>query len=132
MAKSSDTPAGRVFTHGQVLSVTTDKLLCEIGGVYEILNYMTDDNLFTHQLPRASRECAPHLKKQFPQLAAINADTVNRDNWAVWLHDQVLEHGNEFAVEKLPKYAHEFIDPMSELAEKVHPSKIITVGVKDG
>ena len=120
------------FTLGQVLSITTGKLLCEIGGVYKILNHMTGDNLFTHQLPRASRECAPHLLTQFPHLAAINAESVTADNWAAWLHDQVLEHGNEFAVKPLPKDAHEFIDPMSELAEKVHPDKIIVVEVGNG
>jgi len=36
--------------------------------VYDILNYMTDDNLFTHQLPRACRECEPWLKSQYPRL----------------------------------------------------------------
>ena len=117
------------FTLGQVLSITTGKLLCEIGGVYAILNHMTGDNLFTHQLPRAMRECAPHLLKQFPQLAAVNAEAGTAENWAVWLHDQVLEYGNEFEVSKLPEHAHEFIDPLSELAEKVHPDKIIVATV---
>ena len=115
------------FTLGQVLSITTGKLLCEIGGMYAILNHMTSDNLYTHQLPRASRECAPHLLKQFPQLTAVNAESVTTENWAAWLHDQVLEYGNEFDVAKLPEHAHEFIDPISELAEKVHPDKVIVV-----
>lgn len=115
------------FTLGEVLSITTGTLLCPIGRVYEILNHMTGDNLYTHQLPRAMRECAPYLLKQFPQLAAINVEAVTPENWALWLHNLVLEHGNEFTVTKLPEHAHEFIDPMSELAEKVHPDKIITV-----
>jgi hypothetical protein len=115
------------FTLGEVLSVTTGTLLCDIGRVYAILNHMTGDNLFTHQLPRASRECAPHLLKAFPHLAAINTEAVNGDNWATWLYDQVLEHGNEFEVQPLPEHAHEFIDPISELAERVHPDKIIVV-----
>src|SRR3990167_7087526 len=29
---------------------------------------MAGDNLFTHQLPRASDECKPYLLEQFPQL----------------------------------------------------------------
>lgn len=115
------------FTLGQVLSVTTEKLLCPVGDLYKILNHMTGDSLYTHQLPRASRECAPYLLKQFPQLAAVNAESVTTENWAVWLHDQVIEHGNEFEVAPLPEHAHEFIDPISELAEKVHPDRIITV-----
>lgn len=119
----------KTFTLGDVLSITTGKLLSprHMAGIYDILNWMTGDNLFTHQLPRAMDECAPYLLKQFPQLAAIDAEKVGRENFAQWLHDQVLEHGNEFAVAKLPEHAHEFIDPMSELAEKVHPNKIIVV-----
>lgn len=117
------------FTLGEVLSVTTGTLLCDIGRVYAILNHMTGDSLFTHQLPRASRECAPYLLKQFPQLAKVNTEAVNLNNWATWLHDQVLEYGNEFAVNPLPEHAHEFIDPLSELAEKVHPDKIIVTRI---
>jgi hypothetical protein len=115
------------FTLGEVLSVTTGTLLCDIGRVYAILNFMTGDNLFTHQLPRASRECAPHLLQQFPQLAAVSAESVDRGNWATWLRGQILQYGNEFDVKPLPQHAHEFIDPMSELAEKIHPDKIIVV-----
>jgi hypothetical protein len=62
----------------------------------------------------------------------VNAERVTRENWAAWLHDQVLEYGNEFVVKPLPKDAHEFIDPMSELAEKVHPDKIIVVDPSSG
>lgn len=36
-------------------------------GVYDILSFMTGDNLFTHQLPRARDECTPYLLEQFPQ-----------------------------------------------------------------
>jgi hypothetical protein len=38
------------FTLGEVLSITHGKLLCPIDRVYEILNFMTGDDLYTHQL----------------------------------------------------------------------------------
>lgn len=48
---------GKRFHLGDVLSITTGHLLSprHMEGVYEILNHMTGDQLFTHQLPRASR-----------------------------------------------------------------------------
>ena len=52
----------REFPLGVVLSITTGKLLCPIGDVYDILNFLTGDNLFTHQLPRAMREWAQKLE----------------------------------------------------------------------
>ena len=120
------TPVRR-FPLGDILSITTGVLLCPIGKVYEILNYMTGDNLFTHQLPRVSRECEPYLLKQHPQLAEIDASGVNGDNWQEFLQAQVAKYGAELPVAKLPPGEHYEIDPISELAEKVHPDKIITV-----
>ena len=60
-----------------VLSVTTGRLFTKprglddngIGDLYDILNWMTGDNLLTHQLPRAARQCTPLLLETFPFLA---------------------------------------------------------------
>jgi hypothetical protein len=56
------------FAIETVLSVTTGLLLTGIDDVYKILNYMTGDELFTHQLPRAARQVKPELLKQHPAL----------------------------------------------------------------
>jgi hypothetical protein len=58
------------FHISDVLSVTTGRLVStrRIGGVYDVLNFLTGDELYTHQLPRASDECKPWLRTQFPAL----------------------------------------------------------------
>lgn len=58
------------FHISDVLSITTRRLVSSrhMDGVYDILNFLTGDNLYTHQLPRAVRECEPWLRSQFPQL----------------------------------------------------------------
>jgi len=119
----------KLFHLGDVLTVTTGKLVSRrhMEGIYDILNFMTRDNLFTHQLPRAGRECAPALLEQHPQLAAVTGDDVTPENHAAWLEAQCAEFGEELLVQRLSEHAHEYIDPLSELAEKVHPSKIISV-----
>lgn len=124
--------AARRFHLGDILSITTGQLVSprHIDGVYDILNYMTSDNLFTHQLPRASRECAPYLLKQHPALAGLDTTDVGPQTWRSWLDAQVRKFGETLPVEPLPAHAHEFIDPMSELAEKVHPDRIIPIMVK--
>jgi hypothetical protein len=121
----------KTFTLGDVLSITTSRLLSprHVDGLYDILNYMTGDNLFTHQLPRAANECKPHLLEQFPQLKDVDVSGVNSQNWESWLAEQIAKYGDEFAVAPLPKHAHEFIDPLSELAEHVHPNKIIPIKI---
>lgn len=64
----------KLFHISDVLTVTTGRLVSRrhMAGVYDILNFLTGDDLFTHQLPRAVQECEPWLKTQFPQLSPTN------------------------------------------------------------
>ena len=70
------------FHIGVVLSVTTGKLLSRggIGACYKILNYMTGDELHTHQLPRANKAARPAVLAQHPQLADETGEGVNAEN----------------------------------------------------
>ena len=105
------------FTLGEVLSITDGRLMCAMEGVYRILDWMTGDQLFTHQLPRAMRECQPVLRQQLPQVAAINLDGVDAQNWQQRLAELVAIHGDRFDVAPLPQGTHASIDPVSELAQ---------------
>lgn len=103
------------FKIGEIISGATGRLLCDIGKVYEILNYMTGDNLFTHQLPRACRECRPYFYKQFPWLNELNTDEVNTENWKEWLDDKISKYGEEFEVIPINNGEYKSIDPIKEL-----------------
>lgn len=121
------------FHIGDVLSITTGKLVSPrlIDGVYDILNYMTGDNLFTHQLPRAWEECAAALIEQFPQLAEIDGKDCNSDNWKQWLDDKVAQFGERLNVQPLAEGRHAFKDPITELEELWRKDRVITVKVKE-
>lgn len=58
------------FSLGQVLSITTDKMVAPNGmpDIYAILNYMTQSELYTHQLSDAADICKPLLLEAFPFL----------------------------------------------------------------
>jgi hypothetical protein len=118
----------RDFQIGTILSITHEALMSPISDIYEILNYMTGNNLYTHQLPRVARECKPFLLKQHPQLAQW-VDDVTPENVRARLADAVAQFGEMLSVEPLAKDEHEFIDPMSELTEKVHPGRIIPITI---
>jgi len=119
----------KTFPLGTVLSITTGIMLAPNGvsGVYEILNFMTGDSIYTHQIPRVMRECSPYLLKQFPALAEIDVSGVKQENWAAFMNELSQRYPAEFAVEPLPPGDHYEIDPVSELAEMVHPDKIVVV-----
>lgn len=123
----------RTFPLRVVLTVTTGRLLTApkgprdngIGDLYELLNYMTGDNLFTHQLPRAGEACKEPLLQQHPQLRAVNVDAVNGDNWKEWLAEQVAQYGEYLEVTPLVEWTH--IDPILEAETMVGKDKVIQI-----
>lgn len=123
----------KLFHLGDILSITTGRLVSPrlMGGVYDILNYMTQDNLYTHQLPRAGDECKPWLLRQHPQLRTVDASSIDRDNWQDWLAEQVKLFGKELLVEPIPRDDHDYIEPIAELVEMVGSEKVIVVEVSD-
>ena len=48
------------FHISDILSITTGRLVAtrHVEGIYDILGFMTGEELFTHQLPRASSSAA--------------------------------------------------------------------------
>lgn len=117
------------FHLGDILTITTGRLVSPRGmdAVYDVLNWMTGDDLFTHQLPRAMDECQPHLLAQHPDLAGIKApdfDAIRPDRaeaWiAAWLARRVAQFGEHREVAPLPAGEHTRIDPLAELVMN-HP-----------
>jgi hypothetical protein len=124
----------RDFHLGDILTVTTGRLVSPrlMDGLYDILNYMTNDNLFTHQLPRASDECAPYLLKQHPYLAAVAPpDFPTQDAAWEWLNEQVAIFGERLPVSPIPLDAHTYKHPVQELVEMVGPERVIVADTTD-
>jgi hypothetical protein len=119
--------ATKEFHTADVLSTITGMLMGEIGGVYAVLNWMTGEDVFTHQIPRISREAVPVIVAAHPQLqqAIDEAEQVTPENYKEWRQTWEDRYGPIIAVPKFTSATHERIDPMSELSEKIHPDKII-------
>ena len=114
------TTEAKRFDLGDILSITTGRLVAPTGmaGVYDILNYMTDDELFTHQLPRVAEECKPALLSQHPQLAEIeDPEWAEPDPISVltWLVKMQVKYGEKLPVQKLDPVDHTHINPVLEL-----------------
>lgn len=121
--------ATAVFDLGTVLSVVTPILLTDIGNVYEILNYMTGDNLYTHQLPRVAKEMQQVILEQYPNLAEVNTDGIGRENWQEFLKKSIEKYGNSFPIIPCGLWQHKSINPQDELVEMLggDESKMIIV-----
>lgn len=74
-------PEPRKFHIGDLIAIVVGNLVCPvtpengrthaIDGVYDILNFMSGEDLMTHALPRVSDECKPVLLAEHPWLAEI-------------------------------------------------------------
>lgn len=118
------------FHLGDVLSITTGKLVSprRMDGIYDILNFMTGESLFTHQLPRASRACRPALLGQHPLLADVDASEVHDPATAdAFLAAQVARFGETVPVSPLLPDAYEAMEPIEELVAMVGRDKVIVV-----
>lgn len=120
------------FTTGQILSAMHGRLLCEIGELYEILNWMTGESLMTHQLPRASREAEPSLREQFPDLAALDVYEPEISNEAdVVAYLASLPGDSERDVAPLAPEDHTVIDPLAEIKMMRPDMPILAIGADD-
>lgn len=121
--------AARDFHIGDILSVTTGKLLSPrlIGGVYDILNFMTGQSLFTHQLPRVSREAAPVILRQHPNLAAAEVGDITADNWKDRLAELAAQFGETLPIEPMAPGEHAQKNALAELSEMVGDRPIVVV-----
>lgn len=124
----------KAFPTEDVLSTITGILIGGIGGVYEVLNWMTGENVYTHQIPRISREAQPVVVAAHPELAAAvaEADQVNPENWQAWRDLWLGRYGRTIDVPKFNADAHERIDPLSELAEIMPPDRIVVIDPGSG
>ena len=122
----------REFHIGDILTITTGKLLSPrmMDGMYDILNYMTGDNLFTHQLPRAMRECQPWLIEQYPQFKdLVVPEFENPEMYDDFVKRCARKYGETFSVR--PLIAHEFIDPIEEAERLVGKDKVMVVSMEE-
>ncbi len=109
----------KLFPLRVVLSVTTGRLLTTrqgpndngIGDVYDILNWMTDGSVYTHQIPRVNGECRPWLLRWFPELSTANdalkrldklINTKSEEGIEIWLTELQSDLLNEYNVPRIP------------------------------
>lgn len=107
------------FSTLTVATVISGKLLARIDDVYKILDFMTNDAIFTHQIPRAMKTCRPNLRKQFPDLAAgIDPAAITEGTAAAISATIVEKFGPELEVAPLPVGEWQPKDPIEELLEQ--------------
>lgn len=119
-----------IFETDIIVSASTDRLLCEMDEIYKILNFLTGDNLFTHQLPRAMRKCKEHLETQLPWLRTLDTtEDRTMEAWNAWLLEIELTHGKEHDIQPLPPGTWFHINPVLEAEHMMGEGKVIALTI---
>ena len=105
------------FTTGEIISAGTGILCCKISDLYRIMNYLTGDDLYTHQLPRAFKTCEAWVRTQHPWLNDLNTDACTPNTWAAWLLEAINKYGEVFDLLPLPAGQWKSRDPIKEALE---------------
>jgi hypothetical protein len=117
----------RDFTLGQVLSVTTGCLLCDIGGLYVIVNHLTGDNITTIGLMATAAPCKAAVLEQHPQLRDVDASAVNGENWRAFLDAQVDRFGAVLPIAPMREWTKRSVaDDVLDVL-RINPNANITV-----
>lgn len=91
----------RGFTTNVVISVTTGRLACEMDDIYEILDYLLSESLFTHDLARAARLVTPDLEEMFPWLKDLELPEGGGEPFLNAIEALSKEHGRVLQLPKL-------------------------------
>jgi hypothetical protein len=90
------------FPIADVLSIITGKLICDISGIYEVIDWIFDCNAFTHQLPDASLVAKKLILSEHPQLqeAIVESENVNKNNWKTYRALWIERYGENISISK--------------------------------
>ncbi len=101
--------------------------MCPFGEMYEILNFLHGENLFTHQLPRAMRDAEPWLEESLPFLAEVTLRDVTPENYKDVLLRCETAFGALHSIEPIPRTEELRRHPITELEEMVGKDRVIVI-----
>ena len=116
----------RIASLGAVLSVISGVPLCDFDEMWQLFNYLTGDELFNHQMPRAHLHCSPLLLQQHPDLNIDVPETLRGEaEVKAWLAEQEKTLGSHRAV--APVEGWQKRNPLTELVEMRAGKPIVAI-----
>lgn len=106
------------FHISDILSVTTDRLVSNRGmdGVYDILKFMTQTDVYTIQIPRAIATCGPVILSKYPQLEKVDMSGM-KENPEKWVKIQEDKYGEYLSIDTIPDDTYKDRDIVEEMSE---------------
>ena len=142
------------FDFSDVLTLCSGRLVGSrhMEGVYEILQFMVGEPVFTHQSPRVMRELEPWLREQFPTLfpddptmkrmldfldgelnalPGMNLEEVIVRRWVARVRE-AWALPERVILRAMPRQMHTSIDPVQEAQAMFGDENVIAVNLGEG
>lgn len=88
-----------------ILTVTSGRLFTNIENLYDILNYLTNDKIYTHEIPYLMNIAKKYILSKYPQLVNVGRD-VAINNWQDiknFIDEQKKIYGNSIRISPMQK-----------------------------
>jgi len=112
------------FHISDVLSVTTGHLVStrHMDGVYDIMNFLFDDNLTTIGLAVMADTAREELLEQHPDLKNIQVpEDLSIENYLAWLSKLYIVYGEYLSIEQQASRVKRTLNQDVEYAKKINP-----------
>jgi hypothetical protein len=110
----------KVFDLGAILNITTCRLLTNMDDIYEVLNYLTGDSIYTHQIPRVIKVARSYVLSLYPELNGIDNDVVinSFEDAKIFIDEQKQVFGEKLPLMPMSKAdGYSYVDPIIEAFE---------------
>ena len=112
----------RRFDLGIIISVISGRVFTEIENMYDILDYLTGDSIYTHQIPRVMDQVRPYILSIYPGLEGIGSDAIVtcKEEALAYIDEKKKIFGDSLPLKPITKesgYSH--VDPLEELSEMI-------------
>jgi len=116
------------FKTEDIVSCATGRLAGDMDGIYEVLGYLTGEDLYTHMLPEASNVMDAELRRQCPWVDEVDLEGLTPDNHKAWLKVLHEKFGTEHELTPAPELWGKH-DPIADLVGMMNDDQeLIVVG----
>lgn len=108
------------FDLGAILNITTGILFTSMDDVYEVLNYLTGDSIFIHQIPRVMDAAKPYVLSLHPELEGVGVGVAinSFEDAKAFVDEQKKIYGNKLSLTPMSKTdGYSNVDPIEEAIE---------------
>ena len=104
----------RNFDLGTIISITSGRMFTQLNNIYDILSYLTNRNIYTHQVQYVSELAKYHILEKYPMLEGVGAYvSISSEEEAIsFINEQKKIYGESLTLNPINKEIISIIDSM--------------------